>query len=225
MALFGIGDSPLHSNQIHILFAPVMAAYGLAFLSILWARITLPHDFPLASTLHFIAITLLSAGPLLINLPQDIKFALFREGAARYTLPFAINHSIAGWTKENEIVVSDQPWAVAWYADRKSLWLPYSQEHFEQIEALASDRGTPFAGILLTPYSTSKTTMESYFSYPEHAPLILEGWARMATKSNFPKPLSASSAKLRPLLARYHNVQLVFDHLIIYHSAKPLKAN
>src|SRR5690606_27727621 len=40
MAIFGIDrQNPLHPNQTHLLFAPVMAAYGLAFISILWSRL------------------------------------------------------------------------------------------------------------------------------------------------------------------------------------------
>ncbi len=42
MAIFGLSDSNLAPNQLHILFSPIMTAYGLAFVSILWARIELP---------------------------------------------------------------------------------------------------------------------------------------------------------------------------------------
>ena len=36
MALFGLSDKATDPNQLHILFAPIMGAYGLAFVSILW---------------------------------------------------------------------------------------------------------------------------------------------------------------------------------------------
>ena len=37
---------------------------------------------------------------------------------------------LADWTREDEMIMSDMPWAVAWYADRKSLWLPMTIKAF-----------------------------------------------------------------------------------------------
>ena len=39
MALFGLTAQSTDSNQLHILFSPIMTAYGLAFFSILWSRL------------------------------------------------------------------------------------------------------------------------------------------------------------------------------------------
>ena len=36
------------------------------------------------------------------------------------------------WTEPNEIIASDTPRAVAWYADRRSLWLPDTVERFNE---------------------------------------------------------------------------------------------
>jgi hypothetical protein len=33
-------------------------------------------------------------------------------------------HAFHGWTQPDELLMSDIPWAVAWYADRKAIWLP-----------------------------------------------------------------------------------------------------
>ena len=48
MALFGLRDGATSSNQLHLLFAPLMGAYGLAMLSVLWSRLaftkTRPND-------------------------------------------------------------------------------------------------------------------------------------------------------------------------------------
>ena len=38
---------------------------------------------------------------------------------------------IAGWMKENELMMSDVPWAVAWYGNHQCLWLTLNaQEEF-----------------------------------------------------------------------------------------------
>jgi hypothetical protein len=39
-----------------------------------------------------------------------------------------LNH----WMEPNEIIASDTPWAVAWYDDRRSLWLPDTVERFNE---------------------------------------------------------------------------------------------
>jgi hypothetical protein len=56
------------------------------------------------------------------------------------------------WTKPNEIIASDMPWAVAWYSDRKSLWLPAKLETLTEFYNLHT-LGAPIAGIYLTPVS------------------------------------------------------------------------
>ena len=52
----------------------------------------------------------------------------------------------------NEIVASDMPWAVAWYADRRSVWLPDTVERFNEFHDFGT-LGGPVNGIYLTPVS------------------------------------------------------------------------
>jgi hypothetical protein len=54
---------------------------------------------------------------------------------------------MGGYLKPDEFMVSDQPWAVAWYGDRRCLWLPYKPEQFY----LITDRHQHIAAMLLTP--------------------------------------------------------------------------
>ena len=44
-----------------------------------------------------------------------------------------ISPCIRDWIQPDEIVASDMPWAVAWYADRKSVWIPDTPETLFQI--------------------------------------------------------------------------------------------
>ena len=41
---------------------------------------------------------------------------------------------IRGMMKEDEIVVSDIPWAIAWYAGRKAVWIPWEIEQMKTIK-------------------------------------------------------------------------------------------
>jgi hypothetical protein len=53
------------------------------------------------------------------------------------------------WTKPHELLASDMPWAVAWYADRKCLWIPKNQKDLFRI----NDEGLCGGPICLTLFS------------------------------------------------------------------------
>lgn len=190
MAVFGIDrDKGLNPNQIHLIFAPVMAAYGLAFISILWSRLEVVNEAPFLRNAHYFAVVILSSAPMVLSMPQQVKIGLaFRErGVPQWppylpsvlndTIPKLLNPDQQGQADETErIVVSDQPWAVAWYADRLSLWLPNTKRGFEYLEGQATSLGTPFAGILISPSSAgsdSATVVRA--QYGEFASLVFNG--------------------------------------------------
>lgn len=188
MAIFGVDAAKgLHANQVHLLFAPVMAAYGLAFVSILWSRLDVLAEAPYLRNAHYFAIVILSSAPMILSLPDKVKIGLaFRErGLPQWPpyLPSVLNDKIPKLLApgdrndtSDKIVVSDQPWAVAWYADRLSLWLPKTKRGFEQLEDRAASLGTPFAGILVTPSSTTYEPAPQVRSqYGEFASLIFNG--------------------------------------------------
>ena len=54
------------------------------------------------------------------------------------------------WFNKSEVGVSDAPWAVAWYMDRKAVWLPSTLEEYFEIHDFVAPHNTQF--ILLTPY-------------------------------------------------------------------------
>ncbi len=167
MAIFGIDrQNPLHPNQIHLLFAPVMAAYGLAFISILWSRLEIVSSAPFLRNAHFIALVVLSAAPMVLTLPDKVQIGMYlskggvphwppyRPDILHKYLPEIIKDRGSLSPTGEKIVVSDQPWAVAWYADTMSLWLPKTKKGFEKLEDRATSLGTPFAGFLMSPSST-----------------------------------------------------------------------
>ncbi|MCH7228477.1 glycosyltransferase family 39 protein [Haloferula sp. A504] len=186
MAIFGINSSnALHPNQIHILFAPIMAAYGLAFLSILWSRLDFVSSAPFLRNAHYIAIVAFSAAPILLTLPKDVRMYMQVSDKGGWPqwppyYPLILNKGMAEWVESDplqpEIVVSDQPWAVAWYADTYSLWLPRSKDEFLQLDAKATDLGTRFSGILITPESRDSGPSSSVAAeYGDFAALVLDG--------------------------------------------------
>jgi len=203
MSIYGVtADTPMDPSQIHLLFTPLAMAYGLAMISILWARLPMSQINGFAGNLHYTSIIALSIIPLTLSLLPRIKRAFAISGAGFTTVPYynpnALNTRLNGWTKENAIIVSDQPWAVAWYADRTSIWLPKSMAEFNSIENTASNFGNPVEGVLMTPYSYGQdnvTTMSA--NYQDFFPLVYAFWTGVATDSYFTYPPKQSFSKFR----------------------------
>lgn len=226
MAIFGaVGKTD--SNQLHILFAPLASAYGLAFLAILWSRLPLPNTMPMLRNGHFAIAVVLSAAPLVLTLPSDIRMGQAYGGKpAPHWPPYypsALNISLAKHVEKDEIVVSDQPWAVAWYADRTSLWLPTEVSALEFLEGMAADQGTPVSGILISPYSHGiRSLMDSYNEYSQFAPLLLDGWMGTALKRNRPGQLAYQDEKMKAILSRYSHPARLGGNRLMYWSATPV---
>ena len=78
------------------------------------------------------------------------------------------------WTNPDEMVTSDMPWAVAWYADRKALWLPDTMANF--IDMHDYNRfNAPLVALYLTPITGDSRFISDVAKgeYKEWSPLIL----------------------------------------------------
>jgi hypothetical protein len=240
MALFGIDRGKgLNPNQIHLIFAPVMAAYGLAFISILWSRLEVINEVPFLRNAHYIAVIVLSSAPMVLSMPKLVKIGIaFRErGVPQWPpyLPSVLNSEIPKLLKPeaqdeqvDKIVVSDQPWAVAWYADRLSLWLPNTKRGFEQLEDRASALGTPFAGILVSPSSSGNDPAPVVRAqYGEFSSLIFNGLVIDITAPGVGRtgfPIFNQDPKLAEIYRRYpYPTALERTDLLFYgeRAAKP----
>ena len=241
MALFGIDDlKGLNPSQIHLLFAPVMAAYGLAFISILWSRLEVVNEVAFLRNAHYFAVVILSSAPMVLSLPQKVKIGLaFRErGVPQWPpyLPSILNDKIPKLLKPDQqeqddnvarIVVSDQPWAVAWYADRLSLWLPNTKRGFEQLEDRATSLGTPFAGILISPSSAgSDSAPVVRAQYGEFASLIFNGLAIDITAPGVQQAgfqIFNQDPKLAEIYRRYPYLEPLAGTDLIYYGERAAK--
>ena len=236
MAIFGLSESNLDPNQLHILFSPIMTAYGLAFVSILWARIELPAGGILMRYGHFAIVILISAGPLILKFPRETINALSSSGANTVWPPYwppVFSRTLHNATDDDDVIFSDQPWAVAWYADRISIWLPRKVDEFLDLEKLATDQELSVAGIVITPMSFKGDVLFSQvpFGYSEDfAPLMLDGPTRGAlsraktSRGGMVSPglLAKQSQNLRPIMNKYPEVTDLFSNRIYYYSKQRL---
>lgn len=187
LAIYGVSSESLDPNQTHLLFAPIMTAYGLAFISILWSKLPVVATVPMMRNLHHIVIVMLCALPLILSLPSDVRLGMKRKdrGGIPHWPPYfapALNLGLKEWLTESQICFSDQPWAVAWYADRVSIWLPPEKADFVALESIATELDTPVAGILISPSSHgSGSPTEIARNYKDFTPFVLDGRVFLAT--------------------------------------------
>lgn len=187
LSFFGISSVSLDPNQILLLFAPIMTAYGLAFVSILWSRLDVVNSMPSLRNLHHIVVVGICALPLALSLPAKIRSGMDRRdrGGVPHWPPYfapALAGNLKEWTSDKQVVFSDQPWAVAWYADRVSVWLPPTKTGFEKLESIASDLRTPVAGILVSPVSHGSAGISALMGqYQDFTSLVIDGPTLLAT--------------------------------------------
>lgn len=190
MALYGV-NTPLNASQTGILFAPIFTAFGLTLVFNFLARLKMSiGNFNLARGLAVFFIAIISAGPMLASLPLDIYMGIWLSDRGRPQFPPyyppALNTKLADMTTPDQIIATDQPWAVAWYANRKALWLPQRiSDYTDELMPIFKRGGTDVQGILITPSSHSPMPREGELAQGgvngvinnmgDFAPLAMEG--------------------------------------------------
>jgi hypothetical protein len=93
------------------------------------------------------------------------------KGSIRWPPHIAV---INDWMKPDEITATDMPWAVAWYADRRAVWLPDTMHGYTEMSDY-NLLGGKIDGIYLTPISGSQNTLKDILKgeYKDWATVIL----------------------------------------------------
>jgi hypothetical protein len=139
-----------------------MTCFGLAYLLVQWNRL---------ARIAFLSIFFVLCGwPMLFNLLLAGNKASVRWPP--YVPPYIA--VINDWMKPNEITATNMPLAVAWYADRRAVWLPETIRAYTEM----SDYdllGGKINAIYLTPISGSGNTLRDILKgeYKDWAPVIL----------------------------------------------------
>ncbi|GAB4176346.1 MAG: hypothetical protein Fur0032_16320 [Terrimicrobiaceae bacterium] len=154
------------ANQLHVLFLPGFICFGLAFLLVLWGRWDYPQ--PLLRTLFLSLVLFLCSVPMIMRLLGG------PEGRVQwppYIPPFIA--VLGDWFDEEEMIGSDMPWAVAWYAQRHSLLLPQTVREFSQMHDYREFK-QQLQGLYLTPISGNQPLFSNIYKgrFSEWAPLI-----------------------------------------------------
>lgn len=169
MALYGINEEQgVAANQLHLLFVPLMTCYGFAYLLIQWTRLEI--DFRFARIGFITLLYLICAAPMIFGLP----FLSPAKPLVRWPpyVPPVIG-VLNDWMEPAEITVSDMPWAIAWYANRRGLWVPVKLKTFTDFSDY-NVLGAPLHGLYLTPISGTGNKLRDIVKgdYHDWAPLI-----------------------------------------------------
>jgi hypothetical protein len=110
-------DSPeINSENLLVLLLPLVVVYGAGFFLTLLEQVHFP-----ARVMRHLAVGLFG---VVMSLPLIYSFLPPRSQPLSYPpyYPPYIQET-SGWMSEDELVMSDIPWAVAWYGDQQCIWL------------------------------------------------------------------------------------------------------
>jgi 4-amino-4-deoxy-L-arabinose transferase-like glycosyltransferase len=176
----------VNSENILVVLAPVVFIFGVAMFFLLVDQINLP--FPPTRTVVTSAFVLVACAPLMFTLLPPRSFPV---AYPPYWPPLV--QDVAGWMKPDELMMSDMPWAVAWYGSRKCLWATLDapselktakQSDFFEIH----DYQKPIQGILLTRLTTDAKWFSQMIQGQDHAwgKFMLECLLRTNVPTGFP---------------------------------------
>ena len=138
-------DSPeINSENQLILLTPLIFIYGAGMYSLLLDQLNLP--FPQLRHVVSGAFVLAACAPLILALlPRQYPLAY-----PPYYPPWI--QQFGRWMDEKELVMSDMPWAMAWYGKRQSVWTTLNvQDRKGRNDFFAvNDLQKPIHGLYLT---------------------------------------------------------------------------
>lgn len=168
----------INSDNQLALWGPLVIMFGIAFCLILLDTVRFP--FPMARMGALAAIVALGTVPLLFT------FLPPRSGPVAYPPYYPpIIEQTSGWLKNDELLMTDIPWATAWYGRRQSMWIPLNwQKDFYAI----SDYHKRVAALYLTPRTTDSRFLSNWVKGEHHswANFLLQSMSHKEVPAGFP---------------------------------------
>lgn len=172
-------ESPtINSENLLVLVAPLVLMFGVSFFFVMLESLQLPSQFfRLGATGAFVAV---------VSLPLFISLLPPRQSPIVYPPYYPpMLRSIGVWMNEQDLVMTDIPWAVAWYGRRQALLPPLNgQKDFFRI----SDYMKPIHALYLTPRTTDTRFISTWVKGDEQnwCKFLFETIARSEVPTGFP---------------------------------------
>jgi len=172
-------ESPeINSENLLVLLAPLVFIYGVSLFLILLDQMVLPLR-QLRYVVKAVFVGLCCAPLVFTLLPPRTRPVVYPP----YYPPDV--QLIAGWMKPNELMMSDIPWAVAWYGQRQCVWLTLNaQDDFFAI----NDYLKPVQALYLTPVTLDARFASDWMRAGAHTwgNFILQAVAQGKIPTGFP---------------------------------------
>lgn len=180
-SLFQRIDMPLF-----VLLVPVLTVFAVAYYQYLFLTST---QRPLAQVLVTAVLLGMLIYPTVGALTVRPKPATLREAA----IAQALKHTVGA----KDVVLSDQPWIVAWHADRPALWIPASEQQLPGLRKTFPTTRWLFLTAQGRAFSTGWATLYDVFIGWRHSARA----ARQAGKPS-PQPIGIRQGDPDPLFSR-----------------------
>lgn len=138
-----------NSENLLVIFSPLFFIFGAGFFFILLDQV----EFS-APWLRSLAVVMLVA---VMSLPLCFRLLPPGNSPAAYPPYYPpVIQTVAAWLRPDELVMTDMPWAVAWYGQRQSVWTTLDSgakpaDDFYRI----NDEIKAIKGIFLSPITTN----------------------------------------------------------------------
>jgi 4-amino-4-deoxy-L-arabinose transferase-like glycosyltransferase len=168
----------INSENLLVLVVPLVLIYGAGLFYVLLDQMNLK-----IRELRYLVVGVFG---VLMCLPMIYVALSPKVSPINYPpyFPPAIQQT-CGWMKPNELMMSDIPWAMAWYGDRQCIWhtLNAQSEFFA-----VNDYLKPVKGLYLTPQTMDARFLSQWVRAGEHswASFILESMLRNQIDAKFP---------------------------------------
>ena len=148
----------INSENLLVLLVPPVFIFGASFFFTLLEQMTLPlQQLRYAVIAGFVALCCL---PLAFTLWSSARPVVYPP----YFPPEI--QQVAGWMKPDELMMSDVPWAVAWYGDRQCVWLTLdAQNDFAAIDKSMK----PVLALYLTSQTMDGKFVSEWMEGGEHS--------------------------------------------------------
>lgn len=161
-----------HTGNLYALLTPLIFLYGTVFFYILYDRLSLSSRL----------VMLLASGLFILVNSLSLIYALFPPRPPPYRFPPyypPMIHTVSKWMDPGEVMMSDMPWAIAWYGNTPCMDLPKSvpqyleiNDYVHRISAIyftPITMGRPFSDIVGGDMSTWAPIL--FRQVPENFPL------------------------------------------------------
>jgi hypothetical protein len=166
MGIFGMKEEgSLAADQFYLLFVPLFICYGMAYVLVQWDRriglgFIVPQWGRQGRVHQLLRVSLVIAIFLISGIPLIFRICLDRSRTPIEWPPYVPPYMsmMNKMFDPNEIIASDMPWAVAWYADRRSIWLPYDSQDLVDLSDYTRLGGS-VSGIFFSPISGTQNNL------------------------------------------------------------------